>query len=86
MTERSAFRSRVLAGELTLGAFAMLGAPLSTELLGRAGFDWLVIDLEHGAGTEADLLANLLAARSAGTRAIVRPQSGERLRIGSQVK
>jgi 2-keto-3-deoxy-L-rhamnonate aldolase RhmA len=81
MTDRP-LRSRVLAGELTLGAFAMLGAPLSTELLARAGFDWLVIDLEHGAGTEADLVANLLAARAAGTSAIVRPQSGERLRVG----
>jgi 2-keto-3-deoxy-L-rhamnonate aldolase RhmA len=60
----------------------MLGAPLGTELLGRAGFDWLIVDLEHGAVTEAELLANILAARAAGTAALVRPQSGERLRIG----
>jgi 4-hydroxy-2-oxoheptanedioate aldolase len=82
MNQGRSLRARVLAGEVTLGAFAMLGSPLSTELLGRAGFDWLMIDLEHGAGTEADLLANLLAARAAGTTGLVRPQSGERLRIG----
>ena len=75
-------RQRVLGGETTYGAFAMLGAPLGTELLGRAGFDWLIVDLEHGAVTEAELLANILAARAAGTAALVRPQSGERLRIG----
>lgn len=75
-------RERVLAGEITVGAFANLGAPLSTELLGRAGFDWLVIDLEHGAASEADLLPNILAAKATPTTAIVRPQSAERLRIG----
>ncbi|HEY7737093.1 MAG TPA: aldolase/citrate lyase family protein, partial [Candidatus Limnocylindrales bacterium] len=58
------------------------GSPLATQLLGRAGFDWLVVDLEHGEATEADLVVNLLAAGSTGTSAIVRPQSGERLRIG----
>lgn len=78
----SPLRDRVLAGEVTYGAFAMTGSPLATQLLGRAGFDWLVIDLEHGEATEADLVANLLAAGSTGTTAIVRPQSGERLRIG----
>jgi 2-dehydro-3-deoxyglucarate aldolase/4-hydroxy-2-oxoheptanedioate aldolase len=82
VTPRTALRPRVLAGEVTVGAFAMLASPLSTELLGRAGFDWLVIDLEHGAGTDADLLPDILAARAADTAALVRPQSGERLRIG----
>jgi 2-keto-3-deoxy-L-rhamnonate aldolase RhmA len=75
-------RSRVLGGRTTYGAFAMFGSPLATELLGRAGFDWLVIDLEHGAASEADLLTNILAVRAAATAALVRPQSGERLRIG----
>jgi 2-keto-3-deoxy-L-rhamnonate aldolase RhmA len=79
---QDSLRARVLAGGTTYGAFAMFGSPLATELLGRAGFDWLVIDLEHGAGTEGDLLANILAARAAATTVVVRPQSGERLRIG----
>lgn len=52
------------------------------ELLGRAGFDWIVIDLEHGSATEADLLPLLYAASAGGAIAIVRPPSAERLRIG----
>jgi 2-dehydro-3-deoxyglucarate aldolase/4-hydroxy-2-oxoheptanedioate aldolase len=80
--DRTHLRTRVLAGEVTYGAFAMAGSPLATQLLGRAGFDWLIVDLEHGEATEADLVANILAAQAAGTTAIVRPQSGERLRIG----
>ena len=47
-----------------------------------AGYDWLIIDLEHGAATEADLLAQLYAVGVTPAAALVRPQSGERLRIG----
>lgn len=78
----SSFRQRVLAGETVLGCWAGLGSPLAAELLGRAGFDWVLVDLEHGSGTEAELLAHLHAVEVTGTAALVRPQSGERLRIG----
>jgi 4-hydroxy-2-oxoheptanedioate aldolase len=76
------FRDRIHAGETLFGAWLGLGSPLSAELLGRAGYDWLVVDLEHGAATESDLLAHLTAIEGTGAAALVRPQSGERLRIG----
>jgi 2-keto-3-deoxy-L-rhamnonate aldolase RhmA len=85
---RSRIRDRTLAGEVVVGAFVMLGAPAGAELLARAGFDWLIVDCEHGAGTEADLLAQLYAIESAGalggrtTAALVRPEEGTRLRVG----
>jgi 2-keto-3-deoxy-L-rhamnonate aldolase RhmA len=75
-------RERIHDGQTTFGAWLGLGSPLGAELLGRAGFDWLVVDLEHGAATESELLAHLTAIEVTGTAAIVRPQSGERLRIG----
>jgi 4-hydroxy-2-oxoheptanedioate aldolase len=73
---------RLQAGDTLFGTFAGLGSAVATELIGRAGFDWVIIDLEHGAGTETDLLANLHALGATATAALVRPQSGERLRIG----
>lgn len=79
---RTRIRERVLAGEVTFGAFAGLGSPLAAELLGRAGFDWLILDLEHGLGTEADLLALLYATEATPAAAIVRVEEGTRLRIG----
>ncbi|HSG85825.1 MAG TPA: aldolase/citrate lyase family protein [Candidatus Limnocylindrales bacterium] len=85
---RSRIRERTLAGEIVVGAFVNLASPMSAELLARAGFDWLIVDLEHGAGTEADLLGQLYAIESAGdlggraTAALVRPQEGTRLGIG----
>ena len=75
-------RRRILDGETLFGAWTDMASPLATEITGRTGFDWLIADLEHGAGTEADLLPVLLAAELSGAAAFVRPQSGERLRIG----
>jgi 4-hydroxy-2-oxoheptanedioate aldolase len=79
---RPDLRRRVLAGETSIGAFANLGSLTATELLARAGFDWLVLDLEHGMGTESELYPQLLAVQGTPTAAIVRVASAERLRIG----
>jgi 4-hydroxy-2-oxoheptanedioate aldolase len=67
---------------MLIGAFSDLASPLAVELLGRAGMDWVVIDLEHGAATEADLLTMLYAAGTTPIVPIVRPPSAERLRVG----
>lgn len=75
-------RARIHAGETLIGVFSDLASPLAAELCGRAGFDWIVLDLEHGAATEADLLALLYAVGTTPMAAIVRPQSAERLRVG----
>jgi 2-keto-3-deoxy-L-rhamnonate aldolase RhmA len=75
-------RSRVRGGETLFGAFCDLGSPLAAELTGNAGYDWVILDLEHGASTEADLLGLLHAVETTPAAAIVRPQSAERLRIG----
>jgi 4-hydroxy-2-oxoheptanedioate aldolase len=75
-------RERILRGDLLVGTFLNLGAPLAVELAGLAGLDWLLIDLEHGAGTEADLLAQLYAAETTGVTALVRVEMSARLRVG----
>ena len=75
-------RARVLDGETLFGLFLDLGSPFSAEICARAGYDWLVVDLEHGAGTEAGLVGLLQSVEVGGSIAVVRPQSGERLRIG----
>ncbi len=79
---RDTIRRRILDGETLFGAWTDMASPLATEITGRAGYDWLIADLEHGVGTEAELLPVLLAAELSGAAAFVRPQSGERLRIG----
>lgn len=75
-------RTRIRAGDTLIGVFSDLASPFAAELCGQAGFDWIVLDLEHGAATEADLLALLYAVGSTPMAPIVRPQSSERLRVG----
>jgi 4-hydroxy-2-oxoheptanedioate aldolase len=75
-------RRRIRSGETLIGVFSDLASPMAAELCGRAGFDWVVLDLEHGVATEADLLALLHAVGTTPMDAIVRPQSAERLRVG----
>lgn len=75
-------RTRIRAGDTLIGVFSDLASPLAAELCGRAGFDWIVLDLEHGAATEADLLGLLYAVGTTPMVPIVRAQSAERLRVG----
>jgi 2-dehydro-3-deoxyglucarate aldolase/4-hydroxy-2-oxoheptanedioate aldolase len=78
---RGDLRRRVLAGEPTVGLFVGLGSPSAAEVIGRAGYDWAMLDLEHGMGSVADLHAQLLAVQATPTAALVRVPSVERLRI-----
>ena len=66
------FRKRLHSGETVVGAFVNLASPLCTEIMGIAGFDWLVLDLEHGAGDEALLGTQLLALKGADVATLVR--------------
>ncbi|HEU4572006.1 MAG TPA: aldolase/citrate lyase family protein, partial [Candidatus Limnocylindrales bacterium] len=79
---RTRIRERALAGEVLLGAFGNLGSTLAAELVGHAGADWFLVDLEHGAGSEADLLGLLRALEGTGAASLVRPEEATRLRIG----
>lgn len=53
------------------------------EMLGLAGFDGVVIDLEHGAMTVADLPSLSAAARGAGIYALARVRDGGSSEIGA---
>jgi 2-dehydro-3-deoxyglucarate aldolase/4-hydroxy-2-oxoheptanedioate aldolase len=79
---RSDLRRRVLAGEPTVGLFLNLGSVVSAEIVARAGYDWALVDLEHGMATEAEVLAQLVAIQATPTAALVRVVSAERMRVG----
>ena len=48
---------------LSLGTWISVGSPPITEMVSAMGFDWLLMDLEHGFMHESDLLANMQAVR-----------------------
>jgi 4-hydroxy-2-oxoheptanedioate aldolase len=73
-------KERLGRGETLVGCFLNIGSALTAEMIGRAGFDWVVIDLEHGSGGEGDVLPQLQALEATGAAAIVRVESHERQR------
>jgi 2-dehydro-3-deoxyglucarate aldolase/4-hydroxy-2-oxoheptanedioate aldolase len=81
-TTTGTLRSRVLAGETVFGTFIFGTSPLLVEVAGRAGLDWLLVDLEHGTAHESDLLALLMAAQLTPATPLVRVAVGERIRVG----
>ncbi len=52
-------RQRTLNNEFLPGAWCNLGSSVTTEIASTAGYDWVLIDLEHGSGTMADVLHQL---------------------------
>ncbi|NBV87481.1 MAG: hypothetical protein EBS01_14720, partial [Verrucomicrobia bacterium] len=57
---------------LQLGTFLAIGSPAVAELAAESGFDWVLIDLEHGCESDAALPHQLRALRGSRTKAIVR--------------
>lgn len=81
-TPAATFRQRVLERDTVLGMFLNLGSPMAAELCGNAGFDYLLIDMEHGLTTDASLVGMLQATASTPATAVVRVEEGTRLRVG----
>ncbi|HZQ02723.1 MAG TPA: aldolase/citrate lyase family protein [Gaiellaceae bacterium] len=73
------FRERLLARELLVGCFLNTGSTVAAEICAQAGLDWVLVDLEHGSATEADLLSLLHA--TAATTTLVRVEANERPRF-----
>ena len=59
------------------GTFLSLGSPLLARMAAQLEFDWVLIDLEHGACTEASLQAMLLAIEGTACAPIVRVVSND---------
>ncbi|MDQ6812831.1 MAG: aldolase/citrate lyase family protein [Bacteroidota bacterium] len=74
-------KSSIKRGEAVNGCWLNLGSSLTAEIIGIAGFDWALIDLEHGAGNEKDALAQLQALQHTNTAAFVRVESAQKQRI-----
>ncbi|MGD0054756.1 MAG: aldolase/citrate lyase family protein [Acidimicrobiales bacterium] len=66
----------------TRGTFLNLGSVLAAEVCALSGFDWLLVDLEHGAGGEEALVGQILAGAVHDVPVLVRTESAERIRAG----
>lgn len=73
-------KQRIRNGETVLGGWLTLGSPVTAEIVGLTGFDWLLIDLEHGVGDERQTLFSLQAIEHTPAAGIVRVESAQRVR------
>ena len=80
--DRGRLRTRLAAGQATLGTFVGAASPITAEACAAAGVDWLVLDLEHGSGGEEQVREVVPAAGAYGVPTVVRVESAARIRIG----
>src|SRR5215218_3885876 len=75
-------RSSLAAGKPTVGTFVGAASAVAAEVCAAAGVDWVLLDLEHGAGGEEQVGPVVLAAGAYGVPTVVRVESAERIRLG----
>lgn len=56
LSSSASITERLRGVDTMVGAFLNLGSPLAAESCAHAGFDWVLLDLEHGAATESELV------------------------------
>lgn len=74
-------KQRLDNNEVLIGTFLSLGDAITTEIVANAGFDWVMIDLEHGLGTESGVAQQLQALNASTVAGIVRVEGYQRQRI-----
>jgi len=71
------FKKALAEGEMQFGCWLGLADAFSAELMGQAGFDWLVVDGEHGPNDLRSILSQLQVLASTDAHPVVRLPVGE---------
>jgi 2-dehydro-3-deoxyglucarate aldolase len=67
------FRQDLLARRRLIGCWCSLANPITNEVLGLAGFDWLLLDGEHAPNDVSTLIPQLMALKDSRSAPVVRP-------------
>jgi 2-dehydro-3-deoxyglucarate aldolase len=73
----NSFRRDMRARKTLIGCWASLASNITTEILGYAGFDWVLIDGEHAPNDWGTFIAQLQALKDSSSAPVVRPQCSE---------
>lgn len=77
----NSLKEKIKARKLTLGSWITIGHPNVAEILANAGFEWLVIDIEHNPIDPAMIQTLILTIQSKGVKAFVRVSKNEEVVI-----
>lgn len=69
----NSFKRDLLAGKKLIGCWSSLASFITTEVLGVAGFDWLLIDGEHSPNDMGTYIPQLMALKDSVSAPVVRP-------------
>lgn len=75
------FRHKLIAGEQLIGCWSSLGSPITTEILGLAGFDWILLDGEHAPNDVSSFIPQLMALKDSVSAPVVRPSWNDTVEI-----
>jgi 2-dehydro-3-deoxyglucarate aldolase len=75
------FRRDLLAGKKLIGCWASLASHITTEILGYAGFDWIMVDGEHAPNDFQTFITQLMALKDSPSAPVVRPEWAEPVMI-----
>lgn len=71
----NSFKRDLLAGKRLIGCWSSLANAITTEVLGVAGFDWILLDGEHSPNDVINLIPQLMALKDSPSAPFVRPTS-----------
>lgn len=71
------FKAALAAHQIQIGCWSALANPISTEVLGLAGFDWLVLDGEHAPNDINTFIPQLMALKGSHSAPVVRVPTNE---------
>jgi 2-dehydro-3-deoxyglucarate aldolase len=71
------FRMDLRAGRRLIGCWSQLASPITAEVLGLAGFDWLLFDGEHAPNDISTFIPQLMALKGSRSTPVVRPPAND---------
>ena len=75
------FKRDLLAGKRLIGCWSSLANALTTEVLGIAGFDWILLDGEHSPNDVGTFIPQLMALKDSPSAPVVRPTSNNEVEM-----
>ena len=75
------FKRDLLAGKKLIGCWSSLANAITTEVLGVAGFDWILLDGEHSPNDVVTFIPQLMALKDSASAPFVRPTSNNEVEI-----
>ncbi|MGH8034250.1 MAG: 2-dehydro-3-deoxyglucarate aldolase, partial [Lysobacterales bacterium] len=77
----NSFKRDLLAGKKLIGCWSSLSNAITTEVLGVAGFDWILLDGEHSPNDVSTFIPQLMALKDSASAPVVRPSCNSEVEI-----